>query len=111
MPKDDPELLARVKEIAPGFYTERDGGDWYVLTPNHARVAEGFARRDDARRCLAWLAGDAMPAKWKILKYDDLSADLDCGQGYAATIWTREIDRTWPDQYLWADAGRKKIER
>lgn len=100
MTKHNPELLARVQEIAPGFYTERDGGDWYVLTPGHDRVAEGFAKRDDARRCLAWLAGDEKPKGWKLVRVNALSADLDCKQGYAATLWVRSIRRAWPNDTI-----------
>ena len=101
MTRFDPELLERVKEIAPGFYTERDGGDWYVVTPDHCdRVAEGFGQRDDARRCLAWLAGDAMPNGWKVERVTELFADLDCGQGYLATIWTRTVRREWPEHEI-----------
>lgn len=93
-------LLERVQAIAPGFYTECDGGDWYVCPPMKSdiwgRIAEGFDSRDDAHKCLAWLAGDPMPKGWKIVKCNDLACDLECGQGYEATIWTREACKAFP---------------
>lgn len=108
---EDPKLLARIRETAPGFYTERDGGDWYIVTPEHDdRIGEDFAKRDDARKCLAWLAGDPMPRGWKLSGHTELSAFLDCGQGYAATIWTRAIARAWPNKHLWADGNRTRTE-
>ncbi|AKR54342.1 hypothetical protein XM25_00685 [Devosia sp. H5989] len=90
------DLIARIKEIAPGYYTENDGGDWYALTPNHDRLAEDFHNREDARRCILWMAGDPMPEGWSILSANDLAADLDCGQGYRATIWVRSAKRAFP---------------
>lgn len=91
------ELKSRVETIAPGFYTERDGGDWYCVTPTHdERVGEDFNSRDDARRLILWLAGDSLPEGWKIIKRPGIACDLDCGQGYAATIWTRPACRLFP---------------
>lgn len=91
------DLVAEIKAKAPGFYTERDGGDWYCVTPDHSdRVGEDFANRDDARRLILWLAGDDMPKGWTITGRNDLFCSLDCGQGYDATIWTREACRLFP---------------
>ncbi|RUW81539.1 MAG: hypothetical protein E5V52_02060 [Mesorhizobium sp.] len=92
------ELIQAIKSLAPGYYTERDGGDWYSVTAYHDRVAEDFARRDDARRCILWLAGEPMPDGWRITRGGDLSCDLDCGQGYRATIWTRSVAKAFPDR-------------
>jgi hypothetical protein len=89
-------LRERVKHIAPGCITERDGGDWYAVAPDGSRLAEGFRDRDDARRVILWLAGDPMPDEWSILKADDLSCEVDCSQGHPATIWTREAIKCFP---------------
>ena len=91
-------LQERVKHVAPGYYTERDGGDWYCVTPDHcSSVAEGFARRDDAPRCLCWLAGDPQPQGWRIVAANGLSADLDCGQGsMPATVWLKPARDVFP---------------
>lgn len=59
------DLAARVKQAAPGFYTERDGGDWYIVTPGHGdRIGEDFRNRDDARRFHRglWLADEQIGA-------------------------------------------------
>lgn len=91
------DLIAAIKEKAPGFYTERDGGDWYCVTPDHSdRVGEDFASRDDARRFILWLAGEDMPEDWTITERRELACDLDCGQGYPATIWARSARRWFP---------------
>jgi hypothetical protein len=53
MTKAQTELLERVQTLAPGFYTERDGGDWYIVTPDHCeRIGEDFVSRDEARQAL-----------------------------------------------------------
>lgn len=89
-------ILDDLRNVAPGFYTERDGGDWYCLTPDHERIAEGFAKRDDARRAILYLAGADMPAGWKITEKTRLSCGLNCGQGCDATIWTRNVLSVFP---------------
>jgi hypothetical protein len=98
MTRDTPELLARVKEIGPGCYTERDGGNWYSLAPDHDRLGEDFERRDDARRLIIWLAGDDLPQGWTLKPCGSghLSYDIDCGQGFRATLWIRAVRRAFP---------------
>lgn len=91
------ELVAAIRWLAPNFYTERDGGDWYSVTSYHDRLAEGFAKRDDARRLILWLAGEAMPDGWRIISVNHLACDLDCGQGYRATIWRRSAVKAFPN--------------
>lgn len=97
----DDELVAQIKERAPGFYTENDGGDWYVVTPDHSdRIAEGFARRNDARRCLLWLAGGDKPSDMRPGDGNDLAVDLHItGQG-RATIWRRALRQHFPSHEL-----------
>lgn len=67
--------------------------------PDHSdRLGEGFARRSDAHRFLLWLAGDPLPEHWKIHVHGDgrLAYDVDCGQGYAATLWIRAVRKFFP---------------
>lgn len=82
-------LSSRVNEMAPGYYTERDGGDWYCVAPNGGgRFAEDFSRRTDALRMILWLAGDPLPEGWVIgYRSRGLSLDVECRQGYTACIW------------------------
>ena len=98
MDRTGPGLVARIKEIAPGCYTERDGGNWYALTPDHDRLGEDFERRDDGRRLILWLAGDDLPKGWAFKPCGDgrLSYDVDCGQGFRATLWIRAARRAFP---------------
>lgn len=100
MLQNQQDLVNRCRALAPGCYTERDGGNWYALNPAHLRMAEDFARRDDARRFILWLAGDPMPAGWEIRPNGDgtLSFDIECGQGFPATLWIREVQRTFCDR-------------
>uniref|UniRef100_UPI0013D56A69 hypothetical protein n=1 Tax=Klebsiella pneumoniae TaxID=573 RepID=UPI0013D56A69 len=61
----DPVVLERLKAKAPGYYTERDDDDWYIVVPDHSdRLGEGFVRRSDAHRFLFWLTGDPLPDHW-----------------------------------------------
>ena len=105
---DNPELLARVKEIAPGCYTERDGGLWYALGSDHDRVGEDFERRDDARRLILWLAGDDLPEGWRVTPRGNggLSYDVDCGQGFRAVLWIRSARRAFPARGAEIEASR-----
>jgi len=104
MPKDNPELLARMKELLPGYYTERDGYDWYCLAPNntdHGRVAEDFVKRDDARRVMLWLAGDPLPKGWSIkpARPNGNSCHVTVeGQYSDATIWVRPCLTLFPNR-------------
>lgn len=86
-------LQARMAVVAPGYYTEQDGGRWYVVTPDHSdRVGEEFADRDNARRFMCWLAGDPMPEGWTLRRCGDgrLAYDLNIpGQSGPATVWAR----------------------
>lgn len=90
------DLLAAVRERAPGFITERDGGDWYLVAPDFSRLAEGFISRDDARRALLWLAGGELPRGWELHPGNALFAELDCRQGVPAILWIREIATALP---------------
>lgn len=90
-------LVERVKQIAPGFYTERDGGYWYIVTPDHGdRIGEDFRNRDDARRFLLWCAGESLPEGWSIGEVKRIAADVECGQGFPATAWVRAIAKHFP---------------
>ncbi|MER9375972.1 hypothetical protein [Mesorhizobium sp. M0491] len=78
-------------------YIERDGGDWYIVTETHdSRLAEGFRRRPDAVACLAWLNGARLPENWSISDRKDRHCDIDCAQGYPATLWTRDVCAWFP---------------
>lgn len=88
-----------VDGAAPRHYIERDGGDWYVVTPTHdSRLAEGFHKRDDALHFLAWIVGVPFPDGWAISERKDRHCDLDCGQGYPATIWTGVVSAWCPSR-------------
>lgn len=91
-------LSERVKLIAPGFYIERDGRDWYCIAPGDAgRVGDDFARPTDALRLILCLAGDPLPSGWQIKpRSSNLSADIECGQGYSACLWRREATKLFP---------------
>lgn len=91
-------LSDRVKLIAPGFYIERDGGDWYCVAPGeHGRVGADFSRPTNALRLILWLAGDPLPAGWEIKsRRGSISADIECGQGYHACLWRREAAKLFP---------------
>lgn len=106
--RPDPELLERVKAIAPGFYTEMDDGDWYIVTPDHGnRIGEDFRHRDDARRLLAHIAGDLLPKGWTMyVSPSGQHADLDCGQGYAATVWVAVARAYFPNWTPAPSAGQ-----
>lgn len=81
----------------PRHYVERDGGDWYIVDETHgSRLGEGFRRREDAVACLAWLGGAPMPDRWSISERRDRHCDLDCSQGYPATLWTRVVSAWFP---------------
>lgn len=98
MRMDYENMLLELKRLAPGFYTERDGGDWYIVVPTHDdRIAEDFADRDDARRFLLWVAGGPRPEGWTITNVRPRAADLDCLQGYRATVWMRALREFFPE--------------
>lgn len=91
-------LSERVKLIAPGFYIERDGGDWYCIAPgDFGRVGADFSRPTDALRLILCLAGDPIPDGWAFkARSGGLSADIECGQGYDACLWRREAAKIFP---------------
>lgn len=93
-------LLERVKAIAPGFYTERDAGPWYVIAPGGQRIAEDFHNRDDARRLICFLAGDPLPAGWDLVKSGtgDLAADIVIPNRPRATLWLKATRTLFPDR-------------
>lgn len=90
------ELMPRVVMIAPGFYPEQDGGDWYLVAPNHSRIAEGFPNKKRALQGLLWLAGDPKPKGWEIIKTNSLYTAFEFGDGYEGTIWNREAEAALP---------------
>lgn len=96
--RENLELLARVKTLAPGYYTERDGGDWYIVTPTHnERIGEDFVSRDEARQLLCGLAGDPFPPHWYVVAGGSSHAvDLYGPKGTRATIWLRATARFFP---------------
>ena len=93
-------LTERMKRMAPGYYTERDGGRWYIVTPDHGdRVGEEFKDRDDARRFVCWLAGDPLPEGWTLRACGDgrIAYDLTIpGQYSPATVWARTCRNLFP---------------
>lgn len=100
MDKSEAELIEGVKAKAPGHYTERDGGYWYCVTPDHGgRTGEDFKNRSDARRFLCWLGGDPLPEGWTFERCGDgrITYTLRIPDQYVeATIWMREIRRLFP---------------
>ena len=102
MTRVNESLIKRVKEIAPGYVMERDGGDWYLCSPSpdQQRLAEGFSHRATALKCLLWLAGDPLPEGWSITDHSRLALDIDCEQGYPATIWVREAALEFPNRIV-----------
>jgi hypothetical protein len=100
MTKEQTALLERVQTLAPGFYTERDGGDWYIVTPDHCeRIGEDFVSRDEARQALLSLAGEAFPAHWYTTPGGTgrIAADLYGPKGTRATLWRRPIAKHFPN--------------
>lgn len=96
MHRDD-ELIGRVRQSAPGCYTERDGGDWYVIGPGETRLAEGFATRRSAHECLLWLAGDPVGAGFLIERRSDLFCEVRSRRnGEISTVWAKEAMRAFP---------------
>ena len=93
-------LQARMQHVAPGFYTERDGGRWYIVTPDHDdRVGEEFVDRDNARRFVCWLAGDPLPKGWTLQRCGDgrIAYDMTIpGQYSPATVWARSCRKLFP---------------
>jgi hypothetical protein len=103
------DLVRRVEQAAPGFYTERDGGYWYIVTPDHGdRIGEDFRDRDDARRFLLWCAGAALPDGWSIGAVSRIAADVECGQGFPATAWARTIAKHFPARVAELNEGRSE---
>lgn len=110
MTEAEAKLIETMKRIAPGFYTERDGGAWYVVTPDYGRLAEDFERQNDARKLICWLAGEAMPKGWRVEPHGDQSFDIEIPGCAPATIWTREAAKHFPAR--WAeieDAARPAV--
>ena len=110
-----PNLSALVALHRPGAdfacYTESDDCPWYCLAGERGswhgaeRVAEGFDKRANARRLLAWgLAGGAMPAGWEATPHGgngSQSVDLAMpGEPYPVTIWRRAWGRVFPGAVL-----------
>lgn len=91
-------LSARMQHLAPGFYTERDGGRWYIVTPSHEdRIGEGFDDRDDARRLVCALAGDPFPEGWYLLNPGSgIGAYIYGPAMFTADIWLRPIEKYFP---------------
>lgn len=89
------DLLALM--IGRGMYTERDGGDWYVVTCVGDRLAEGFVLRDDARRFVFWFATGDKPRGWRIVKVGrgDEFRDIIIPRKPSATLWMRAAWRQW----------------
>ncbi|RNJ49383.1 hypothetical protein [Methylocystis hirsuta] len=94
----DESLLDRVKNAAPGFYTERDGGFWYIVTPDHAdRIGEYFVSRDTARLFLLVAAGaEPMPDHWRVIDASRLSAMVEVGNSVIPTLWRRPLEQHFP---------------
>lgn len=96
MHRDD-DLIGRVRQSAPGSYTERDGGDWYVIGPGETRLAEGFSNRRSAHECLLWLAGDPVGAGFVVERQNDLFCEVRSRRdSLHATVWTKEALRAFP---------------
>ena len=108
------ELLARVKEMAPGFYTERDGSAWYIVAPNHnERIGEDFADRDDARRLLAWVAGGPKPEGWEVLpcRANAIGVYIKLPNTEAhATCWLRGTRKHFPRAAIFDELTSGPIE-
>jgi hypothetical protein len=94
------KLLQTMKRVAPGFYTESDDGPWYVVTPDHDRIAEDFVNRNDAMRSLCWLAGEDLPSGWAVTPHGsgEQSFDIEIPRRPSATIWVKEARRCFPDR-------------
>lgn len=93
------ELAQRIRDKAPGFYTENDDSPWYIVTPDHCdRIAADFPTREDAQRFLLWIAGDyQQPNKWMITPNGDGSRSFDIEWGdYRAVLWARPCDQHFP---------------
>jgi hypothetical protein len=86
-----------IRDRLQGFYTEQDGGPFYMCTPRHTRLAEGFYKSLNALKAAQWLAGMPMPSGWNVTRMNDLFAEVDCGQETLATIWIREALAFFPD--------------
>ena len=98
----DKALLLRMTTAAPGYYTEADGGDWYIVTPDHTdRIGEDFPIRSDARRFMIWLAvpNEDMPNGWRVTSQTHLAFSLTHTTGTRATLWSRPIERLFPDKH------------
>ena len=92
--------LDLMKQLAPGYYTERDGGLWYIVTPDHGhRIGEDFVSRDDARRLMIWVAGGPKPEGWTVSgDLDGTSCTLKMPDQYSeATLWLRTIRDRFQD--------------
>lgn len=87
------DLIAQMEKLAPGCYSEQDGGDWYLLAPSHQRLAEDFGKRDDARKMAIALATDQLPEGWSIVRNNSMFMTIDVGQGFEATVWVSECKK------------------
>lgn len=97
MRRPDPDLKTKMETCAPGFYTERDGGDWYIVVPTHdGRIGEGFRNRDDARRLVVWFAGGEQPPGWTLSPGSRLACDLLVNGQAMALVWKRETRKYFP---------------
>lgn len=102
-------LIETMKRVSPGFYTERDGGAWYVVTPDGSRLAEDFENRNDARKLICWLGGEDMPKRWRIEPHGDgdLSFDIEIPGRSRATIWVRETRKLFPIRWAEVEAAAR----
>lgn len=89
-------VQARMIRLAPGFYTERDGGLWYVLTPSHDRLGEDFHEREDARRFVCFLAGEPAPEGWALARRTKSYCELTGVTRGPAILWLAEIEKSFP---------------
>lgn len=90
-------LVKRMRLLEAEAYTERDGGDWYVVAAGGGgRLAEGFARRNDARQMILVLCGDLMPRHWKVHRSTDRLVEIcierDARFREFVTIWRAEAE-------------------
>jgi hypothetical protein len=100
MPSETRLLLEHMRERIPAFYTTHDAGEWFAVSQLHeGRMGENFARRDDAHRFLLWLAGDPFPKNWSIMRITNMTAEIDCRQGYSAILRIQAAKAAFPKRF------------